>query len=708
LCPVQKENDFVFHDFVINQPKLMNIAGNPAKRKAHRFPVPPLQWDQAAPLTAEHELISQLLSETLRGGWRYYQDLELDATEAGQKVLAAEPASCARLVLALVAHLSHYDSLRKKVCALAKDEMERINWHLAAEWEAIWFPRTAAEKVLRRLLRRKLPLTREHLLALAEWIAAADWINDTHFPLKAFVADVDAHGPVASDDARLRAALAQAAKLFRNDHSKDTPKLAHRLEAFLGKGASEPGARTPSSARSEQMLPGEAFPDPFKPAPVGSPQILVQLKQYLGVLPADSADVGTEEVGLDRFSLRGDSPLRAEHELISMFLPEVVGSQRYTDPDLTESATGQALVCRDSLANGRLLFALAERCANIHFSENRGLIEDYRHWQAQHAVSAVFGQILRREPRLSRDELFDVLLFLSALSEYRWTVNLGSVEKLVGQIAQLPHKTPFSVGERHVLHRVRCLSVRTCPFGRPSQDVTHITELLEDSFFLALVPAEAWADAVNAELAAMPATVREKWIGLLQHAAAATGARPSAKWTKLAKEHLAGVGVEKLTPALRRWLPLLNVPRTIRLLGGGMMSRTDLSGTIHEDNATVLRGLLWLAPEVPSAELIRLVGAATASCYRKIPGIGPRAVKVGNAGVYALSQNNDPAAVGQLALLKVKVKFGSAQKEIEKAFNVAADRAGLSREEIEEMSVPAYGLTDVGVAKSAWASLPRV
>jgi hypothetical protein len=74
---------------------------------------------------------------------------------------------------------------------------------------------------------------------------------------------------------------------------------------------------------------------------------------------------------------------------------------------------------------------------------------------------------------------------------------------------------------------------------------------------------------------------------------------------------------------------------------------------------------------------------------------------VGNAGVYALSQINDPLAVGQLALLKVKVKFGSTQKEIEKAFTAAAERSGLPREELEEMSVPTYGLTGVGIGEEA-------
>ena len=52
--------------------------------------------------------------------------------------------------------------------------------------------------------------------------------------------------------------------------------------------------------------------------------------------------------------------------------------------------------------------------------------------------------------------------------------------------------------------------------------------------------------------------------------------------------------------------------------------------------------------------------------------------------------------VGQLSLLRVKVKFGTAQKMLEKALKAAAKRLGLPKDDLEEMAVPAYGLTEVG------------
>jgi hypothetical protein len=65
------------------------------------------------------------------------------------------------------------------------------------------------------------------------------------------------------------------------------------------------------------------------------------------------------------------------------------------------------------------------------------------------------------------------------------------------------------------------------------------------------------------------------------------------------------------------------------------------------------------------AELARALSRLGVSAYRKIPGKGPRLVSLGTACVTALGMMPGMAPIGQLAILKVKVKFGTAQKEIE-------------------------------------------
>jgi hypothetical protein len=660
--------------------------------KPHRIPIEPFRWEPNDSLAAEHQWISELVSQTFPNGWQWenFRDLDLDRTEAGKRMLEADATTGARLVLALVSHAAYGDGLARKVKALAKSELERVNWHQTPEWPAVWMPRQVCVQALRRIMRRKLPLGAEHLAKLADWIATAEWQSDSLYPLKAFVKAVENYGKIETADTELRKSLSPVARLLRTGHDKELPKLGHQIETLLGE-AEEIASGASASERSRPIYSG---PDSSTPALAGSPQVLVQLKQYLNLLPAD--DVSTSEIGFDHFPLRADSPLREEHELINMLLPEVIERVGYDTPSLALKAPGRAMLERDEQGRARILLAAAERCVNTHFVSGGGL-GDHRCWQSQSAVHGTFRAMLKTKPKLDRNGLFDLLLYYSALSGFQWTANVEFMEKLGALVEKTAGESPLLAGERYILHRVRCQSVRACPFGRPAAEVLQLNQILGDDLFLALVPGEAWSDALNADLGKLGEVERDRWVRLLQHAATATGSRPSGKWLKVAKELTDGIGKEQVAAAFLRWWPLVNAPRTIRLLGGGWTGRNNTEGTIHDGNATCLRGLLWMCPELASPDLIRSVGALTISCYRKIPGVGPRAVKAGNAGVYALSQINDPLSVGQLALLKVRIKFGTAQKEIEKAFTVAAERSGLARDEIEEMSVPAYGLTAVGV-----------
>src|SRR5262249_43257408 len=128
----------------------------------------------------------------------------------------------------------------------------------------------------------------------------------------------------------------------------------------------------------------------------------------------------------------------------------------------------------------------------------------------------------------------------------------------------------------------------------------------------------------------------------------------------------------------------------------------DHNQLIKEPHVELLRGLVWCCGFKEDPELARALNRLALSTYRKIPGKGPRLVSLGNACVTALATMPGQTPIGQLAILKVKVKFGTAQKEIEKAFNAAAEREGLPRDEIEELAVPAYGLETVGVAHQSF------
>lgn len=221
-----------------------------------------------------------------------------------------------------------------------------------------------------------------------------------------------------------------------------------------------------------------------------------------------------------------------------------------------------------------------------------------------------------------------------------------------------------------------------------SNHVKTLRGLVADKNKFPLRPGEAWSDRALADGREMPDPLRQSWAALILHCQSASAGKPSKKWLKTAQTILDEIGQEAFTESLLAWFPLVDHQ-------GSVSDRTfrGISG-LHQDT---LKGLAWCCSLVDDARLARAVAALAVMAYKKVPGSGPHAIKVGNACVWALGQISNETALGQLAYLKVKIKFGTAQKGIEKALNETAERMQVPREEIEEMGVPAYGLTEVGM-----------
>lgn len=197
---------------------------------------------------------------------------------------------------------------------------------------------------------------------------------------------------------------------------------------------------------------------------------------------------------------------------------------------------------------------------------------------------------------------------------------------------------------------------------------------------------EAWSDRALDDGAQMPAPLQNAWGALLSHCQTASAGKPSAKWQKTATPLIAEIGEEEFTKTLLEWFPLVDKPRTQPL--NQRHWGPDPNLMLIDLHTDTLKGLVWCCSLVDDAKLARALSALAISTYKKVPGVGPRATKVGNACVWSLGQIPSQVALGQLAFLKVKVKFGTAQKGIEKALNATAERMNVPRDEIEEMGFP--------------------
>ncbi len=225
--------------------------------------------------------------------------------------------------------------------------------------------------------------------------------------------------------------------------------------------------------------------------------------------------------------------------------------------------------------------------------------------------------------------------------------------------------------------------------------MTKLSQLVGGGHRIPITKGEVWANAVLEDLGAMDEDRLAAWRELLLHASSATGSKPTTKWADAFPAILEATGADEFKTRLLRWFPLVDKPRT--LSEGTHPYQQEGSMHLSDEHMDVLRGLVWGVALAPfDKELARALTSLALSSYKKIPGLGPRATRVGNACIGSLARMRSLDAVGQLALLKIKVKFGSAQKEIDKALEACATALNLPREELEEMAVPGYGLDSVG------------
>jgi hypothetical protein len=114
-------------------------------------------------------------------------------------------------------------------------------------------------------------------------------------------------------------------------------------------------------------------------------------------------------------------------------------------------------------------------------------------------------------------------------------------------------------------------------------------------------------------------------------------------------------------------------------------------------SAELLRGLIYLAVDWPPERFAPLLADyALGTCYQTVPGIGMRGEKLGNACLYTLINLPDGGGVPYLARLLARVKYPKVRAKLNAALNEAAAAAGISRGELDELSVPGHGLDEAG------------
>lgn len=188
---------------------------------------------------------------------------------------------------------------------------------------------------------------------------------------------------------------------------------------------------------------------------------------------------------------------------------------------------------------------------------------------------------------------------------------------------------------------------------------------------------EPWVVAIRASLATMDDAMRDRWYGLFVLGAHTESTKPSRSWSRQAAAQVDALGQHVFARQLATWFSLL---------GGAAEQPLD------DRNSLILRGLAWACIPIDDTPLSQALGDLAETVLKKIPGIGPRSRKTGNACLYALSMMPGTEPLIQLSRLSLRLKGTQVQRDIEKALQTVAQRTGMTRDEIIEITVPTYGL----------------
>ncbi|MBD3239958.1 MAG: DUF4132 domain-containing protein, partial [Chitinivibrionales bacterium] len=366
-------------------------------------------------------------------------------------------------------------------------------------------------------------------------------------------------------------------------------------------------------------------------------------------------------------------------------------------------ATREALQADDDVRKA-FIFEVAERMIKCAAELGDPQADTGRYLNLMHESSypspAVYllNRLLQRPPSFDERDYVSLVDKTAALRVV-CTYSVPYVQTLVTRIAGFVAEHGMSNGLKDALMRL----VQTLSYvgNAPERKLrTQILRLQEGPRAMLLSEGEAWSDRAIADIRALAPEKQNAWSRLIDHCETASGGKPSRAWRTQARLLVGAVGEDELCDALSRWFPLVDKPRTHHIEAwpewqpNPNLMLTDL-------HASILKGLVWVCASIDNKLIPRLLADLALSAYKKVPGVGPRAVKVGNACIYSLGAMPGTEGVAQLAILKVRVRFRTALKGIDAALAGVARRLGIPEDQIEEMSVPSYGLTEVGLLEES-------
>lgn len=211
------------------------------------------------------------------------------------------------------------------------------------------------------------------------------------------------------------------------------------------------------------------------------------------------------------------------------------------------------------------------------------------------------------------------------------------------------------------------------------------------------LPSDRVGQVVNTKVNELSEEEKDLYYELFHLFIKANTSKPSQKYLKSCSVIIDKIGIAKYKALVHPWLEFVIQLKEIETVKEEIFNGHTYSYStyefINEKNSVFLKGLVWSLCKFHDSKTLNIVGKLAERAFKKIPGVGPAAAAVGNACLYVLGHTKGLEGVSHLSRLKLQIKQNSTKNLIIKYLNEASDKLGVSSAEIEELSIPNFGLT---------------
>jgi len=354
---------------------------------------------------------------------------------------------------------------------------------------------------------------------------------------------------------------------------------------------------------------------------------------------------------------------------------------------LNKFPSGERINKADDETKRQVVLALIE-----WIEDNRSQSQHRQNWRRFWKMQNTLFTLLKRRLPFTEGDVLYILDWSRKNSNY-WYGIPQIIKVLSDHLKENELTEPL---EKHIRTLIRAIEGQQ-PNARELSWVIKLRKMAGNTeICIPINTGDVWADAALEYIRGLEPEQKNAWAELLLNCLRVSGSKPSKKWMEEAKTQIKAIGQDEYRSTILNWYKLASEPRLQPAFSYGPANDQNLVWYLDSANNDLLKGMVWTCSRDGDGELARALTTLALTCYKKIPGFGQRAGKVGNACFWALGEIPGMDGIAQLSILKLRLKNRAAQNAIARALSAAAKRAGLSDGDIEEFFVPDYGLQEVG------------